>query len=176
MKHPKVWQLTCELRKVYELFRQVNNSNFRVLLTSRNQGREWAQMRSWQRLGGLPCKAASSQERNGVVGSTATTVGFLGASVDLVVWSMLSPSFCFSCRGLHSLNLLSLMHALRQIVPPCPFETWEEGSYITSLWKPWRATTVFLMLLFSFPLMMNCQPCVEMVASKNGRIFESLGD
>lgn len=85
MKHPKVWQLTCELRKVYELFRQVNNSNFRVLLTSRNQGREWAQMRSWQRLGGLPCKAASSQERNGVVGSTATTVGFLGASVDLVV-------------------------------------------------------------------------------------------
>lgn len=36
--YPEVWQLGCELRKVYELFRQVNNGNFRVLLTAGTRG------------------------------------------------------------------------------------------------------------------------------------------
>lgn len=81
-----------------------------VLLTSVNQGRERTWMGSWQRLGGPPCEAAASQERNGGVRARATAVWFLGASVDSVVRRTLSSSLCFWHSSLNSLNFLSSRH------------------------------------------------------------------
>lgn len=168
MKHSKVWQLGCGLRKVYGLFWQINHGSFRVLLTSMNWGAGGTDSDEiLQRLGGPPGKAAPSQERNRAVRATATAAGVWGAAMDVGVGGAPSSSLCCWHRGLSALKFLLSRHwGSLYLSAPLKCEEWHISLCGSPEEPPW-----YILSLFSFPLTMNCQHCVETVASKDGRIL-----
>lgn len=100
-------------------------------------------------------------------GATATTVGIIRKPAQTqwhrVPW--VHP-LSYGTRGFSSES--PLLGASGGIAFPSPFETWEDMSSITSLWKQSRATVLFCHCCCPSYPPSNYEPHVQMVAPKDG--------